>query len=99
MHTPHQARCVYHPNRVAVEKCEKCGNLICLECKMTRRVKRVDEADSVYTFCPPCYQTAQKQSRRFGIIAIIIFIVVAAIIIIIFLTMASNIMSSMPEIP
>jgi len=46
---------------------------------MTRRVRRVDEADSVYTFCPPCYQTVKKQSRRFGIIVFIIFIVVAAV--------------------
>ncbi|MCG3217393.1 MAG: zinc-ribbon domain-containing protein [Candidatus Heimdallarchaeota archaeon] len=26
--------CYYHPERTAVEKCEKCGKLICLECKM-----------------------------------------------------------------
>jgi len=25
--------CKYHPNRNAVEKCEKCEALICLECK------------------------------------------------------------------
>jgi len=26
--------CNYHPERTAVEKCERCGKLICLECKM-----------------------------------------------------------------
>ena len=95
MHTPEQARCVFHPNRAAVAKCEKCSNMICLECKMTHRVRRTNRGDSVYNFCPPCYQTARRQKKWVLIIGLVAFVVIAIFMINWFITQTSN----MPSLP
>ncbi len=98
MHTPEQARCVFHPNRAAVAKCEKCSNMVCLECKKTYRVRRTSKGDSVYNFCPPCHQTFGRRRKWGSIIAVVFFVVVAILMINWFITQSSN-MPTIPEFP
>ncbi|MHA1167878.1 MAG: hypothetical protein ACTSP4_10820 [Candidatus Hodarchaeales archaeon] len=59
------ARCFYHPDREAVEKCEKCGRLICLEDKMVyRTVGTMDSDGRRYILCPICYNERQKAAAK-----------------------------------
>lgn len=51
-------KCYYHPEREAQSKCEKCGKLICLECKRVFNVTHgVDESrySTRHEFCQICY--------------------------------------------
>ena len=69
--TTDQAMCSYHPNRVAVDKCERCNRLICIEDKMVYRDARYRannyqyryRYDTPYTFCPVCYYETVKQQN------------------------------------
>ena len=103
MYAPEQDRCFYHPNSIAVEKCENCGKLICLKCKRTRKaVHSYSIGTSGYIFCPACYQTVDKRSRKLRIIAYLLIVVVGvgSIFLIIWLaTMASSNMPTLPEFP
>ncbi|MFX0173608.1 MAG: hypothetical protein ACFE9L_17090 [Candidatus Hodarchaeota archaeon] len=92
--TAEQARCFYHPNRVAVTKCERCNRLICLEDKtIYRRYGGMDRADDIYTYCPPCYNILRKQSAEMaprifgGMCAIFLIFVIGAFAIFIFFVM------------
>ncbi len=59
--------CKYHPDREANSKCEKCGAMVCLECKNIFRRSYSSGTDSssytsTYELCPECYAIAVKQS-------------------------------------
>ena len=76
--TAQQARCFYHPDRVAVEKCEKCKRLICLQDKtIDRTYGGMDRADEIYIYCPVCYneikQGREKAGKVLGPVCIILF--------------------------
>jgi len=88
-------KCAYHPGREASEKCEKCGKLICLECKMVYHLTyRSGPGDNSYTYsrrfelCPLCYYDRKiniygKQAKTVGgatIIGLIILFLVSLII-------------------
>ncbi|MFX0053186.1 MAG: hypothetical protein ACFE8U_18070 [Candidatus Hermodarchaeota archaeon] len=96
--TAEQARCFYHPNRVAVTKCERCNRLICLEDKtIYRRYGGMDRADDIYTYCPACYNILRKQGaemapRVFGGMCVIflIFVIGAFAVFIFFVMMMMN---------
>ncbi|MHA1585414.1 MAG: hypothetical protein ACTSWL_09175 [Promethearchaeota archaeon] len=51
--------CFYHPDRKAVDRCENCGKMLCLECKrMDHQVKGVsfdERYESTRVLCPECY--------------------------------------------
>jgi len=56
-----QSKCFYHYTRIAVEKCEICHRLICLEDKMIFRqqcfiIRLSDNQtfDRTYSYCPIC---------------------------------------------
>ncbi|MFX0063179.1 MAG: hypothetical protein ACFFC7_13460 [Candidatus Hermodarchaeota archaeon] len=94
-------QCFYHPEREAATKCEKCGKLICLECKLIRREYTLTGSDSSqwvrYEVCPACYAEMKAASARgskvFVIIAAVMciaFIVIAALILIFFFDILSS---------
>lgn len=59
--------CYYHPDREAKEKCEICGKLICLECKMVlKRMYGAQESTHIvrYEVCPLCYY--DKKDKEYG---------------------------------
>ena len=82
-------KCYYHPEREAQSKCEKCGKVICVECKMVyhRTVHRGTGDDRYayserYEYCPICYydtQIKKSKSYSYGCIAFAIFFIVAAV--------------------
>lgn len=61
--------CIYHQNRIAIDKCENCGVYICLECKKVFRDSQTDSRvrdpnfrlqtlrryPSRLVLCPECY--------------------------------------------
>ncbi|MCP4762979.1 MAG: hypothetical protein GY870_14465 [archaeon] len=64
--------CFYHPSREATNKCDNCGNLICLDCKMAFNVTQHKGAgDSSYgyserhEFCQLCYYNAKLKQFDF----------------------------------
>ena len=69
-----QSMCNYHPNRPAVDKCERCNRLICVEDKMVYRDARYRSHnyqyryryETPYTFCPVCYYEVIKQQNVGG---------------------------------
>ena len=57
--------CFYHPNREAVDKCEKCNRLICLEDKMIYRTTGGQYSDGrKYVLCPICYNERERAAAR-----------------------------------
>lgn len=81
-----ETTCHFHPNRTAISKCEKCGKIICLECKKIHRVSRSSNSGSSsyrYEYCPECNYEAAQKSQVSGIvfifIAIIMFVVFASV--------------------
>lgn len=55
-------KCYYHPERDASTKCEKCGKMICLECKTVYHVSYTSgskehrhTSTSRYVYCPVCF--------------------------------------------
>ncbi len=79
--------CYYHPEREAISKCENCGIILCLECKMVyRRVIRRGTGDSSYTYserydyCPICFY--DKKIKKHGLGKMIKAIIVTIIIIV-----------------
>ncbi|MCG3219232.1 MAG: zinc-ribbon domain-containing protein [Candidatus Heimdallarchaeota archaeon] len=65
--------CDYHPDKKAIETCEECGKLICIECKKVVYEKKSRSnhmisgmgTGSYYVvkqeFCPVCYYTLQEK--------------------------------------
>jgi len=81
-----QTTCYLHPSRDAVEKCEKCNRMICLECKMKYRVYGgMDRSDDIYILCPYCYAERKKQSERAGKLILLICGVICFVILILFI--------------
>ena len=59
--------CVYHDNSdpvTATSKCENCSAPVCLEHMQKFRIKRFDEADTVYDYCVDCYHQATQRSQQ-----------------------------------
>jgi len=61
--------CFYHPEREANTKCEKCGKIICLECKTVYRVSHSSGTGdhrrtytSRYEYCPVCFYDQKIKS-------------------------------------
>jgi len=57
-------KCAYHPEREASTKCEKCGKLICVECKTvihTRHGTGENRYSTRHEICIPC-----KYDREIG---------------------------------
>ena len=83
-------KCYYHPEREAQSKCEKCGKLICLECKKAFNITHGASKGSYSTrheYCQVCYfnhmsLSVYKTSRIcfITIIINIIFLVVTNVI-------------------
>ena len=48
-------KCFYHPEREAQSKCEKCGKLICLECKKSFIIRRGSSYSTKQEYCQVCY--------------------------------------------
>jgi hypothetical protein len=97
--------CFFHPDQLAVTKCEKCGKVICAECKMVYQEQHTnhhaDDSTSTYIirreYCTPCYyDTVQDMNSPMKmiipIIGIIIFIVIA-------IAMFASFQSSIPSDP
>ncbi len=84
--------CKYHPSRTAMDKCEQCGALICLDCKKIHKVTHTTSSSSfdddfhssdTYTtrhiFCPLCYYDNIEKAGtkgRFFLICPIIFVII-----------------------
>ncbi|MFX0073652.1 MAG: zinc-ribbon domain-containing protein [Candidatus Hermodarchaeota archaeon] len=89
-------KCTYHPERDASEKCEKCGKLICLECKMVYHLTYHNGTGNhgyshsrQFNLCPLCYYNRKinvygKQSKRVGLATIIGLILLFVISLIMF---------------
>ncbi|MFX1500307.1 MAG: hypothetical protein ACFFDH_05000 [Promethearchaeota archaeon] len=93
-------KCYYHPERDAITKCEKCGKVICLECKMVYHVRYTSRSGnhqytstSMYEYCPVCFYDQQINSygpqakRSVGVFSIVSLVLI--VIFSIFFTMAS----------
>lgn len=60
-------KCYYHPDREATVKCEICGKLVCVECKMfLKRMQGAGNSRHVirYEVCPLCYY--DKMTKGYG---------------------------------
>ena len=95
--------CYIHPNREAVDRCERCKQMVCVECKTKyRSFGGMDRADDIYIYCPPCYNVRQQRAKTLGKIIcplfIIFFVIVVAIIILGALNVFAGI-SNFPEFP
>jgi len=86
-------KCAYHPERDASEKCEKCGKVICLECKMVyHETHRGGTGERSYAYsvrheyCPVCFY--DRKIKTYGpqakITATIFTIIVLIMIFVIF---------------
>ncbi|NHI94041.1 MAG: zinc-ribbon domain-containing protein [Candidatus Lokiarchaeota archaeon] len=86
--------CYYHPDREAINKCENCGKLLCVECKQVlhRTYSRGSYSSQGryshshyysinYDLCPECYYDAQiaATSPKMCIISFVILAVFASI--------------------
>ena len=82
-------KCYYHPEREAQSKCEKCGKVICVECKMVyhKTVHRGTGDDRYayserYEYCPVCYYDTHVKKYKnypYPCIGFIIIFIIAAI--------------------
>ena len=94
-----QSRCFYHNDRVAVDKCEKCHKMICLQDKMTYRVSNIEYGDDIYTYCPICYnevQQASKKASKFILVIFIVFIIIAFGSILLFAYFVMDMFNNLP---
>ncbi|MFX0137603.1 MAG: hypothetical protein ACFFDN_28450 [Candidatus Hodarchaeota archaeon] len=78
--------CYYHPEREVNTKCENCGKLICVKCKMIFQ-KAYDRMDvryyKSYEYCPICfYDKNIVKYRRNPIIIAMSFTIMFTILII-----------------
>jgi len=71
-------KCYFHPEREATSKCEKCGKLICLECKLvyhetyTGGSKDTSYAYSKrYEYCPFCYYETKIKKYKINSIGLL----------------------------
>lgn len=84
--TEEHLHCVYHPNREAVTKCEKCSKYICIECKNIYRRRHSTghyhgttghHHSSTYVtqhdYCTPCLKDTQAKSAKGPYLIMIIF--------------------------
>ena len=82
-------KCYYHPEREAATKCEKCGKVICVECKMVyhKTVHRGTGDDRYayserYEYCPVCYYDTEIKKYKnysYGCIGVMIVFIIAEI--------------------
>ncbi|UYP46196.1 hypothetical protein NEF87_002481 [Candidatus Lokiarchaeum ossiferum] len=69
-------KCKFHPDRIAVETCENCHSLVCVECKRKKEIStRYSEM-----LCAPCFYDSFIAPRPlvwkiFGIIFILVSLV------------------------
>lgn len=71
VNTMSEPACYYHPNRRAVEKCERCHRLICLQDKNVYRQRHsrgTGNHRSYYyserIYCTPCYLDVQREGYQ-----------------------------------
>ena len=84
-------KCYYHPEREAQSKCEKCGKLICLECKKGFNITHIASERSYSTrheYCQVCYFNHQSLAAyKTSIVCfptIIVFIIFLTVINVVF---------------
>lgn len=86
-------KCAYHPERDASTKCEKCGKVICLECKQAFTTTHGTE-DSRYSvrheYCQVCYYDYKIKSTKYSPIACVFGIIFFIIGLIMVNTFISN---------
>ncbi len=63
--------CYYHPSREAMDKCESCGKLICVECKNVYRYRRSSGTSDHRRYyymsqelCTPCFCDANIKGAK-----------------------------------
>jgi hypothetical protein len=87
-------KCAYHPNVNALGKCEKCGKLICLQCKVENYANGIKEE-----YCKKC--DLENQMKIFvnnsskSCIVMIIIIYIVLIPLIILSTILTNLLLSL----
>ncbi|MFX1251633.1 MAG: zinc ribbon domain-containing protein [Promethearchaeota archaeon] len=80
--------CYYHPDRTAATKCEKCGRLICLECRMIHRERVIVTTDDTqfvrYEYCPDCMPKKTEESQTYPGFGGVILVFIIAVPLIMF---------------
>jgi hypothetical protein len=82
--------CHYHQDREAKTKCEICGKLICLECKMVLNTAHgTDESRYVirHEICPLCFYA--KKDKAYGKNALVVALLTTVPSILIIITLLS----------
>lgn len=87
-----QYNCKYHPHQNAVAKCEKCGAMLCLQCKSVYRMRHNSthhhhSYSNRIELCPECYEERVKRSNN------PLTCILPVIFIIIFMTISSSMFS------
>jgi len=87
--------CHYHPDREAATKCEICGKLICLECKMVLNTTHgTDESRYVirHEACPLCfYAKKDKAYSKNALVSALVMTIPSIIIIILLLSLSISV--------
>ncbi len=100
------ALCFYHSDRQAVEKCERCGRLLCLEDKIKKNYTR-NEGTSEHSnyvhysviLCPLCDINQELKTRKnmlnpLGLIFASFFVIIPFIVGMIFIGISLNVINS-----
>lgn len=80
--------CYFHADREANTKCELCGKLICLECKMVLKRRHGTEHSSYissYDVCPLCFYDKMDKGYGKNAITVALLTTIPAVIFIILL--------------
>ncbi|MFX1554308.1 MAG: B-box zinc finger protein [Promethearchaeota archaeon] len=87
-------KCAYHPDREAITKCEKCGKLICVECKTVVHDTHIGKDSSYSTrheICVACKYDREISHFGFGFSVIPFLMIIAFLLIFIGITTYANI--------